>query len=137
MGKNYHDLVQEIKQERSALDARMQEDINLLYLEKFVVRDSAGKVVPDIINVTLNRPAVFAANIISALSKARLQTSVETDDEAIDTAYIEDFLQAAFNSADRRLWSQGLARINPFADTQFCIRGRAARRVLLREEEGG
>ena len=41
------------------------------------------------------------------------------------------FQNALFNMADRRAHSLGIARLNSSADTQLCIRGRAARRVLF------
>ena len=136
MEKDYYKIIQEMKQERSQLDLRMQEDSNLLYLAKYILKDSAGKAVPDIINVTLNRPAVFAANVIASLGHAIQQCTVETDNEGVDTAYIEDFLKMVLKSADRRLMGDKKPLLNPFADTNFAVRGRHARRILLREKNG-
>ncbi|KKK48196.1 hypothetical protein LCGC14_3147560, partial [marine sediment metagenome] len=82
-------------------------DEHLVYLFEYVMKDADYKDVPNIINVTLNRPAVFAANIISALGTTSEQRVVESDDKNIDTAYIEDFHKAAFAHANDRLRRQG------------------------------
>src|SRR3990167_8716126 len=124
---DYLALVKEKQQEQATLDARMQEDANLLYLKSYVLKDSFGAKVPDIINITLNRPAVFAANVIAALGNAQQQIVVESEDRNIDTAQVELFLNAALAAADGLLAQRpGQALLNPFADTQLCIRGRAA-----------
>ena len=133
------DYLKEIKgkkEERGELETRWQNDEDLLYLKKYVMMDSqtSPKPIPDIVNVTLNRPAVFAANIISALGSTSEQRVVETEDKALDTTYIEDFQKAGFDTANDRLRRYGKPLLNPFADTQFCIRGRTARRVLFRME---
>ena len=134
---DYQVLVNEKQQEQAILDARMQADANLLYLKRYVLVDSKGAKVPDIINITLNRPAVFAANVISALGNASQQIVVESEDRAVDTAQVELFLNAAFDAADNILAQKpGRSLLNPFADTQLCIRGRTARRVLFGMENG-
>lgn len=148
MANTYYDKVQEqkgnpvgitqptVRTNQSELDKRMQADADLLYLTPYVLKDSKGASVPDIINITLNKPAIFAANVISSIGNTRQQVMVESENKQVDTAYIESFLNAAIASADRRLWKRGLPTLNPFADVQFCIRGRHARRVLLRKESG-
>ena len=134
---DYLTLIKQKEEEMHDLDARMQQDADILYLKKYVMRDSQGQRVPDVINITLNRPAIFAASVISALSGASQQTIVESENESIDTSKIEEFQVAAFNAADARLRRQaGRATLNPFADIQLCIRGRTARRVLFRMEGG-
>ena len=133
---DYYKLVTEKKQEQSELDKRMQADVDLLYLNKYVLRDSADKAVPDIINITLNRPAVFGANVVASIGNAKQQVVVESDDKKIDTHEVESFLDAAMATANRRLWKEKLPLLNPFADVQFCFRGRTARRVLLYQKDG-
>jgi len=129
---DYSKLVKEKKEEQGELEARWQADEDLLYLKKYVMTDANNKKVDDIVNVTLNRPAVFAANAISALGSASEQGVVTSNIDGFDTKYIEDFQKAGFASADDRLRKQGKPLLNPFADTQFFIRGRTARRVLFR-----
>lgn len=133
---DYYKLIQEKKREQSELDKRMQADADLLYLIPFILKDSAGKAVPDIVNITLNRPAVFGANVVASLGNAKQQGVVESDDKKIDTHEIESFLDAAFSTADRKLLKAKLPLLNPFADVQFCFRGRTARRVILTQKNG-
>ena len=131
MAEDYPQKVKDKRGENSALTTRQKEDEELLYLNKYVMKDASGKAVSDIINITLNRPAVFAANIISALSKTSEQRIVETEDNNLDTTEIEDFQKAAFASANDRLRRQGRVQLNPFFDTQNCIRGRSAARCVF------
>lgn len=134
---DYLQKVKDKKGEQRELETRWQADEDLLYLKEYVMKDAGDKhVVPDIVNVTLNRPAVFAANAISALGSASEQRVVVSNVDGFDTKYVEDFQRAGFDSSNDRLRKQGKPLLNPFADTQFFIRGRTARRVLFRMEEG-
>lgn len=136
---DYKKLVAEEESIQTELEKRWIQDEDLLYLVKYVMKDSEGKDVPDIINVTLNRAAVFAANIIAAQGTTSEQRIVETDDKNFDTTYVEDFQKAAFASANDRLRRQGKTQINPFFDTQLSIRGRAAARCIFQmgKDENG
>lgn len=128
----YYDKVKQKEDELSALYARMKTDYDLLSLRKYVLSDKNEKAIPDIINVTLNKPAIFAANVISSLGSTAQQTVVTSTKGSIDTHYIEEFQDAAFNAANLRLQKRGQASLNSFADIQLCIRGRGARRILFR-----
>ncbi len=132
---NYWDLVKQKEDENSELYKRMRTDSDLLYLRDYVLRDKDNKEVPDIINVTLNKPAIFAANVISSIGTTAQQTVVESDSSKIDTHEIETFQDAALNAANRRLQRRGQPSLNIFTDAQLCIRGRAARRVLFRQAD--
>lgn len=131
MAEDYPQRVKDKKGENSTLTTRQKDDEELLYLNEYEMKDADGKKVSDIINVTLNRPAVFAANIISALGTTSEQRIVETEEKDLDTAYVEDFQKAAFDSANDRLKRQGRVQLNPFFDTGLCIRGRAAARCVF------
>ena len=134
---DYLKLIKEKKDEQSELEVRWQADEDLLYLKEYIMTDAKNRIIPDIVNVTLNRPAVFAANVITASSSTSEQRVVESGDKEIDTAYIEDFQKMSFDAANDRLRRQGKSvKLNTFADVQFCIRGRTARRVLFRMENG-
>ncbi len=129
---DYKQKVKDKQGEQAELLTRWKADEELLYLEKYVMKDAGGKnVVPDIVNVTLNRPAVFAANIIAALGTTSEQRVVESEVKDFDTTYIEDFQKRAFAAANHRLKVQGKILLNPFFDTQFCIRGRGAARCYF------
>ena len=133
---DYPKLVKEQESNNTDLYQRMKDDEDLLYLSKYVMKDADNKPVKNIINVTLNRPAVFAANIISALGATSEQRVVETEDKNLDTAYIEDFQKTAFGAANDRLRRQGRPQLNPFADTQLSIRGRSAARCIFQIVDG-
>lgn len=132
------DLLKEVKNketESSDLFKRMDGDRDLLYLAKYKMKDRFGKVVPGIINITLNDPAVFAANVKSSFASASQQIVVESESKKLDTHYIEDFEEGAISAANKRLEKQGRPQLNPFFDEQLCIRGRAAFRCLFRMEK--
>lgn len=133
---DYKKLVEEKEGEQSELIARMNEDKDLLYLKKYILKDLDGRAFPNIINITLNDAAVFAANVLSALGSTSQQVAVESEDLKLDTTYIEEFQKAATNSANARLRKQGRPHLNPFFDEQLCVRGRAAARCLFRMEDG-
>ena len=138
---DYPKLVKEQDDELGELDARMRTDADLLYLVKYVMEsppDIEGKrhAIPGIINATLNKPAIFGANVVSALGSVKEQVIVTSEDPEFDTHKVEQFCEVAFASANAMLMTKGLALLNPFADAQFCYRGRTARRILFREENG-
>jgi len=133
---DYPKLIKDRERELLGLYGRMDDDRKLLYLANYVMKDAKGKDVRDVVNVTLNKPSVFASNVISALNSTRQQVVVESDSSKVETADIEEFIQAAFDTANYARVNAGEAHLNFFADTQCCIRGRAARRVLFRIEDG-
>ena len=94
---DYLTLVKDKKDEQNELDSRWQSDEDLLYLKKYVMLDADGKAISDIVNVTLNRPAVFAANAISALGSTSEQRVVKSNVEGFDTHYIEEFVEEWLN----------------------------------------
>jgi len=120
------DYLQRVKDRETELDSlrkRQDADKNLLYLTKYVMADADNKAVPNIINVTLNRPAVLAANIIASLGKVSEQRLVSSDKASIDTHYIEAFIKASLAMANDRLSRRSKPKINPFFDEQVSIRG--------------
>ncbi len=135
MARDYSKLYAQKETEEGELKKRQDEDKDLLYLKKYVMRDTGGHKIPDIVNVTLNRPALFAATVESALGKTTEQRVVDSAVKDFDTAYVEAFLDVAFNSANERLIKLGEPNLNAHSDEQFCIRGRAAKRILFRLDE--
>lgn len=133
---DYKKLVYDKEQEWGDLFSRMDIDKDFIYLKKYIMKDARGNKVPDIVNVTLNRPALFAATVESALGKATEQRVVTSSNKDIDTAYIEDCLKASFNSANERRILQGKSTINAFLDQQLCRRGRGAMRILFQMVDG-
>ncbi|GAG38201.1 unnamed protein product, partial [marine sediment metagenome] len=100
---DYKQKVKDKQGEQSDLLKRWIADEELLYLDKYIMKDSKDNVVPDIVNVTLNRPAVFAANMVAALGTTSEQRVVESEAKDFDTAYVEDFQERGFGSANHRL----------------------------------
>lgn len=136
MAEDYAKLVYDKEQEWRELFNRMDTDKDLFYLKKYVMKDTAGRRIPDIVNVTLNRPALFTAVVESALAKSTEQRVVNSSNKDIDTAYIEACLKASFDSANERRILQSKSTINAFLDQQFCRRGRGAARVLFQMVDG-
>lgn len=138
---DYKQAVKNEDSRLSELDARMDADVLLRDLEKYIMKgmDARGfptNKIPNIVNVTLNRPAVYYYNIVSALGSTSEQVIVESEDDKLDTAYIEDFQKAAFASADAKLKKGGFHKLNPYFDDQACIRGRIAARCLFQMVDG-
>ncbi|KKN01379.1 hypothetical protein LCGC14_1128280 [marine sediment metagenome] len=136
---NFFELVKEQELEMSELDKRYQIDVDLLHLTRYVMRgppdvDGVAHAIPGIVNATLNKPAIFGANVVSALGSVKEQVVVESQDEGFDTHSIEEFLEFARDGADDLLRKKRLPLLNPFADAQICFRGRVGRRILFREK---
>ncbi|KKN71486.1 hypothetical protein LCGC14_0420650 [marine sediment metagenome] len=128
---------QQSRNKTSGLEARWDADKDLLYLTPFVLEGKdKGHAVPNVRNSTMNDPAVFLANITSNLGSAEEQRVVETDDEKLDTGYVEDFLEAAFGAVGLRRALRSEWQLNPFFDEQNCIRGRAGARCLFQKIDG-
>ncbi len=133
---DYLVAVREKESEQAELTKRMDEDKDLLYLKKYVLKDLDDQEFPNIINITLNDAAVFAANVLSALGSTSQQVAVESGDLKLDTHYIEEFQKVATNAANARLRKQGLPSLNAHTDEQVSVRGRACKRCLFRMENG-
>lgn len=133
------DYLKRIKQreiELAQLRKRQDADEALRHLSKYKMVDTNDKEVADIINVTLNRPAVFFNNVVAALGKVTEQIVVECERKSLDTDYIEDFIRSYFamaNSTRRK----GKPELNALIDEQTCIRGGVAVRVATFVDEDG
>jgi len=132
---DYKKAVEDKKTELVGLHGRMDTDRELVELAKYALKDVNGKAVPNSISVTLNDPAVFATNVESSLGSATEQVIVESEDKNLDTAYIEDFVKACFNSANSRLIKQGKFSLNAYYDQQMCRRGRGDALCLFRMDK--
>lgn len=134
---DYLQKVSDKKAEQSELIHRWKIDSDLLYLNKYIMKDKKGlHEVPDIINVTLNIPGRFANDVIATLGTAKEQSIVESDDRNLDTTNVEDFRKAGFASANARLRLQGRFELNQWFDFHSCIRGGCAARCLFRMVDG-
>ena len=132
MAEDYLQQVKDKEDEEQALRERMDTDRDLVRLKSYVMQNIKGKDVPDVVNVTLNKPAVFAANVESALNKAVEQVNVISEDPKCKIDTIADCVRAGLQAANTRARLQGRWPLNPFIDQQMCRRGGAAARVLFR-----
>ncbi len=133
---DYRKLVDAKERFNTPLLTRMDADVRARDLMRYILRDEFKRPISGIINVTLNRPAVFYANVFSALNNAHEQIIVESNTQDFDTHEVEDFRKAGFEAANNRLRMQGRFRVEPFMDEQSCIRGRAGNLVLFQMKNG-
>lgn len=125
--------------ELTELRARWTTDEDLLNLTPYKMKRLDGQEEPKEKTsiVTLNDPATFKERVQAVLLAAFQQEIVEgkdlTDEE---TATIEDLLRRAEAEADERLTNRGKWPAYAFEVEQFCMRGRAASRLLVRKKDG-
>ena len=131
---NYLTAVNDKKRELTDLHTRMDNDRDLVNLDKYVLKDVGNKKIPNAISITLNDPAVFATNVEASLNNASEQVAVESSTRKINVAEIEEFLRMAFSTADSRLIRTGRWPINSYLDQQTCRRGSGVLRILFRIE---
>ncbi len=124
-------LHKDVKAERIALNNRRDIDAQLVTSFRYRMQDVKDQPIKDIVNVTMNRLKVFKAYVEASLNKADEMVVVESDDEKLDTALIEDVIKASFLSANHRLYKRGGWMIEPFLDQQATMRGEAAALVLF------
>lgn len=122
----------------SDIFTRMDADRDLANLEKYVLKDTSDppRKIANAVSVTLNDPANFAFNVESTLNAAAEQVSVTSMHKRFDTAYVEEFIRAAFKSADKLLPVKDMFALNPFLDQQATRRGRMATRCLFLVKDG-
>ena len=58
------------------IEKRYQIDVDLLHLTRYIMRgppdvDGRAHAIPGIVNATLNKPAIFGANVVSALGSVK------------------------------------------------------------------
>ena len=124
------------KKELGELRQRMDDDADLIKNVDYVMKDSVGKPISDIVNVTMNRPLIFKTYVDSALSRAVEQVRVDSDDEKLDADHIEDCIRAGWGSANQRRMRQGMSDLDSYIDQQNCMRGRSCAVVLFQMVEG-
>lgn len=127
---DYLKMIKEEDDRLGGLIGRMDADVSLMRA-KYTMSDDKGHAIKDIVNVTLNKVSMFAAFATSELGKATKQAVVTSDEKNFDTAYVEEFQDYAFASANDKLRRQGKVQLDPFFDVQDCFRGRASARCLF------
>jgi hypothetical protein len=125
------------KSEFADLWTRMDADKSLLILDDFVMKDKDARDEPDVDNITMNDPLVFANKVHNTLIKADFLPEVGgnnlSDDDA---AIVEDFIQSINLEADEKIVFRDIPSYKEWEIMQACDRGHIARRVTLRVEDG-
>lgn len=129
-------MVQEKEKDLSRLYARMDADRSMVYLDPYIMKDKTGREVTGIIKVTLNKPAVFAANVIAALTAAVEQIEVQSESRSFDTVTVEEFQRAVWKQANGLLMVKDMPDLDSFAVSQLCLRGRVAALCACHYGEG-
>ncbi len=120
----------------SDLFARMDSDRKLFNLDTFILKDYEDHKVRNAISVTLNDPAMFAARVEAAMGGFKEQIVVTSQDKRFDTAYVEEYLRAAFAAADELLPVKDLYTFDAFTAQQTTRRGSVASRCLFKMLDG-
>lgn len=131
------DILKLIKEkEKQDYYTRMDEHKSLYALEQYQMKIN-NRIIPDVINITLNDPQTYADYIISSLVNSVQQIEVEGDKLLSGQAEkIEEFIDAVMQVADERLTNMEYPGLNEFDFSMACLRGRVARRNLLRMYKG-
>jgi len=119
----------------SELANRMDNDVRLWQLEDFKLKDSNGKAIPKVENVTRNKPQVVANHILSKLNTSSPRWTVksrELDDQ--QTTYIENFLEDLIRTIDYNMTMREIPSLQLWAFQQAGMRGRIPVRVTIRKD---
>lgn len=130
---DYLELHKEAFKERDGINKRRGSDYKLATSYQYAMTDKDNKVLKGVIHTTMNRLKVFKSYVLASLGRADERIVVETEDDAFDTAGVEDFLRRAFRSADLKRFKVGEFGLDPFFDEQACMNGELAARVLFQE----
>ena len=123
------------KSDFSELVNRMDGDRDLYKLTDYAMKDSAGRKIPKIENITRNKPQVIANHIISKLNTSLPRWTVKSrtlDDK--QTTYIENFLDDLFKTINRNMVLREIPSLQFWAFQQGALRGRIATRIALRKD---
>ncbi len=123
------------KTEFALVNARMDKDEKLYYLDPFIFRTFGGQPVPKIINMTLPDPALFAHRAIGLLQNAAPTIDIQSD-ELTDAQQlkIEEIVEALLLTVDEKLGIRGLTGMWGYYQEQACIRGGLNGECLIRPD---
>ena len=124
--------------EFSSLHARMKEDVSLLHLDKYVMKDNKGQRIPDVHEITLPFPSIFYNRIVSLLSSSNQQIEIESDsmnDKQISV--IEKFHDDIDYEIDGLLSKRKMPNLSLLQWQRICARGSIGARCCIREDKKG
>jgi len=138
MAEETFQKIRDKEQEFSKRFKRMDEDRALYLLEDYIMRDEKGNKIPDVINVTMPEPRMFAEKVFSIINATHKQVVVEGRGlSENEKGKIENFLEDLEVSIDERLMRKGYPMLKPFMVEKDCLRGVIASRNLLWENDDG
>ena len=128
------DKVKGVEKTLEPLRQRMDKDMTVYYLEKFVLVDSKNKPIPHADNVTLNDPRTFADRVINILGGAKRRFTVRGKAE-VQTA-VEGFMKELYSVNDEVLEAKTLEDFEFTLDFFATLRGWMMARVLMYKNGG-
>lgn len=121
-------LVENKKNDMQPVFDRMAEDEKLYFLSPYSMKQlppNDSKDMPDVANITLNDPLLYANKAIAIISGAQRQTVIEGEglsDKQSTT--IEQFLDDVYYLVNEWLVKRGIVSLDAFINEQICLRGR-------------
>lgn len=116
--------------------ARIDEDKKLYQLAPYTMKDYKGKDEPDVDNVTMNEPAVFARLVQATIQAAKQQKVIEGKMPEKAKTLLEAFLDDIEWEINEELQARAEWQLFPWATEQGCIKGRMAERIAFYREGG-
>jgi hypothetical protein len=116
---------------------RMDKSRDLLYMKDYKLPGFDGKPLKNVVNVTLNTPAVFANTMIADLLGALFQIQVEGELSRTTVKVLESFLEDAQAQGDEQLLeSRGLVSLKSWLASHVVARSLIGVRVITQIVDG-
>ena len=127
------ELLEQAKISRERLNPRylrMDEDLGRYLLEQFVWKDTDGRAVPNVENVTANAPRTFADKVVANLGTAERRFDI-TSEKTEDATLAEDFVKFGMAQSEKNLLKQLIFPLEDSFDFGAALRGTIACRAIL------
>ena len=126
-------LIEDKQKEMAPIFERMDKDEELYFLSPYKMLDNNGKEMPDIYNVTLNDPLMFATKSQAVIGGAKRQTVIEGNNlPEKQPATIEQFLDDILYLVNEYLGKRGFVSLDSYIIEQICLRGSIVGRSCVR-----
>lgn len=135
---NAIEILGKIKSRREQMSDRyrvMDRDREIVYLNKYELKDTKGNKVEDAIHITMNDPAVYAGAVSYLLMTSKWQTQVECRNRSFKTHIIEQFFNDTDAEANEFLAARGEPELFLFLCNHVCLRSYIGCRFLFRTDE--
>lgn len=127
--KKFLDVIKDKEKKLEPLYKRMDSDLALYYLEKFVFKDTKNRKFPKASSLTLNDPKTYADRVVSILGNATRRFRIEGNITAQKEG--EDFLNETFDVNDEVLALQQSESLEFHLNFYGSLRGWIAARAIL------